>query len=350
MTVNEATRASRGAPPAKPDAARPRAPGEQPGDARSPGVPRGAAGAFTIIELIVSVSIMVIMMLGFSFIFSQSERAVKSAQRLIRANGEASAVAQVIRSDLACMTKEGFLAIVAPYPDNEIQQDTNRPPALVFTGVRPFLAKSVASGQTQANAAILCFSIRQDASTGNVKSVLCREANLLAGSGPPWQADVIGLCFSDLGRLNRQELVGGGGDPDIAAVDTFVAAYQSVPTRPTDLTQVQDAWPILVRQCDELSIQWLDASGNWYGFRYDDDNIPDNPDDPDQPNTLKIDPKDANWFGKDVTTGQVEFRHTTGAYVALWTHHSKASWPRAVKISFKIQGQTYEVICPIRQD
>ena len=308
-------------------------------------------GGFTIIELMVAVSLAVIMILGFSVVFTQSHRVVKSGQGFIRANAEAAAISQAMRRDFADLTKDGFLAIIAPTDDT--------PPAIVFTAAGTFAAKSPdftggyddTGGLHQAlraNAAIICYSIRENSmfSPPRPKNVLCREANLLTAHPNPagrprpiWDpnSDVMDRYLTDVRRYSRSEISG-------TVVSGFVNQYLTVPTRANTLAQVREVWPILLTDCDvtTLSITWLlrdpsDGTWRWHGFE---GTI--------EPGTAGIEGLpailDTDWKDKRVDDANkpVEFLRINGAdraYMALWTHEDKTNWPRAIRIRFVLSKQ-----------
>ena len=142
-------------------------------------VARGARGV-TLIELLVAVLILVLIILAFSRILSQAQLVVSRSQRTIRANAQAAAIAQVLRRDVAAITTDGFLYI-----------GSVDAPALVFSAVGPFTARTSGLTDVRANAAVICYSAGDDSSTGTTGKVLCRKAHLLAkpeGAGS-WKPD-----------------------------------------------------------------------------------------------------------------------------------------------------------------
>jgi len=59
----------------------------------------------------VAVSILLVMILSFSVLLSQTQKLVTTAQRSIQMNTSAAAIAQMIRDDVASLSKDGFLYI-----------------------------------------------------------------------------------------------------------------------------------------------------------------------------------------------------------------------------------------------
>jgi hypothetical protein len=59
----------------------------------------------------VAVSILLVMILSFSVLLSQTQKLVTTAQRSIQMNTSAAAIAQMIRDDVASLSKDGFLYV-----------------------------------------------------------------------------------------------------------------------------------------------------------------------------------------------------------------------------------------------
>lgn len=72
---------------------------------------RGSTGGFTLIELMVSVVILVVILMSFGTILSQSQRVVSAVQRATQVNNAGAAICQLIRHDLMGLCKDGFLTI-----------------------------------------------------------------------------------------------------------------------------------------------------------------------------------------------------------------------------------------------
>ena len=251
---------------------------------------RGARGV-TLIELLVSVLVLVIMILAFSAILSQGQQVVSTSQRIIRANAQAAAVAQVFRRDIASLTADGFLHI-----------NSSSEPALVFTAVGPYVSRNPPAGVTDvhANAAVICYSTGNDTSTGGggAKSILCRETHLLikpagvTGAWTPASSDVMLMYLSDI----QQDLY-------LSRPTTIVSRFRGaadIPTLPATLAEVKQTWPVLVAGCTNISV-WC---------RY---------------------------------AGSTSWANTT----RTWTYADRDNWPVAIKIKFDISGRAFEVICPI---
>jgi prepilin-type N-terminal cleavage/methylation domain-containing protein len=288
---------------------------------------------FTLVELMVSVAVLSVMILGFSVVLSQSQRMVTGAQNVISNNANASAIAQVIRQDFAAMSKDGFLAIVAP-------GDDSYPPQIVFTATGRSTAASPDYSGRQSDAAIICYRIRNDRNHADAPTLLCRETHLLTGMGVwnPLTNDVTGSYLSFVAGFSRAQ---------IAALLTTFADYASLPSVPADLAEMRETWPILATDCpvENFDVHWLHhdvTDDEWYGFEGTEDPVSHD-----------------SWTGTTLgvvtptqsdATDEVEARHPVGAnnYVAMWSHHNRENWPRAVRLRFTLGGEPFEIICPVR--
>ena len=241
----------------------------------------------TLIELLVSVTILVIMILAFGTILSQGQRVVTRSQRIIRANAQVAAIAQVFRRDVGGLTTDGFLHITA-----------GDGPAMVFTSVGSFTSQTSDLTPTpQANAAVICYSSGDDSSTGSQGKILCREAHLLTKptGAPAWNPatnDVTLLYLSDI------QMEATGATP--ANIVAKFGGHAAIPTLPKTLDEAKKTWPILVNGCTNINVTYrLTGGTTWV-------------------NTVKT------WTSKDVD-----------------------SWPVAIKLSFTLAGKTYEVVTAI---
>ena len=252
-------------------------------------VPSRARG-LTLIELLVSVTILVIMILAFGTILSQGQRVVSRSQRIIRANAQVAAIAQVFRRDVGSITTDGFLHI-----------GTSDGPAMVFTAVGSFTSQnSTVTPTPQANAAVICYSGGDDSTTGSQGKILCREAHLLTKptGAPAWNPasnDVTLLYLSDI------QVEATGATP--ANIVAKFSGHASIPTLPTNLTDAKKTWPILVNGCTNINVRYRPKGG-----------------------TTWVNPSGS---GK------------------TWTSEDVDEWPVAVKLSFKLSGKDYEIISAI---
>lgn len=211
------------------------------------------ARGVTLVELLVAVMILVIMILAFSAILSQGEMVVTTSQRIIRANAQAAAIAQVFRRDITSITTDGFLRI----------SGTGNP-ALFCTSVGPFVASDPPVGvpDVRANAAIICYRL---AASGDI---LCREAYLLTTITGSTSGDILNNTLSDIEHDRKTA--------DSISTTLNLTTPDTVPTLPKTLAEVKQTWPILMVGCTNVSVQyrtlnaatgvlsgWLTGSGNW---------------------------------------------------------------------------------------
>lgn len=250
----------------------------------------GARGV-TLIELLVAVLVLVIMILAFSAILSQGQQVVSTSQRIIRANAQAAAIAQVFRRDVAAITTDGFLRI------------STTSPALVFTAVGPFVSRNPPSGLTNvhANAAIICYRIGDDTSvigTGGRGTLLCREVHLLtkpAGAVGVWNPRTSDVALMFISNIQQEST---GCSPNSIIGKFFTTP--KISSAPATLADVKKTWPILVTGCSNFSVSYRAA-------------------------------RSSGW--------------TRGT--KLWKHEDVDSWPVALRLKFELNKTDFEVICPI---
>jgi prepilin-type N-terminal cleavage/methylation domain-containing protein len=253
-------------------------------------LPRG----LTLVELLVSLGLIAFIAMAFGTILGQARQLVSTSQSVIRANSAASAIAQVIREDLAGLSKEGFLAI------------GNDPNCLVFTATGAFTSQDAANPD-HANAAVIDYGL--DIS----KNTLWRRARVMIPrsinpDGEPSKT-AAKEPFEVDGYLGLYRNGGITVDPTFLTNYTGIPAIPSYPYGPDS---PDNLWPVLATECMGFKVERLEAGG-W--------KIPGSGANPDL---------DA-WSFVDT------------------------SWPAAVKVTFGLRmgdktsdAMEYEVICPIR--
>ncbi len=314
----------------------------QGGASRSPAI-RNFASAFTLVELLVSISILTAIILVVSTLLTNAQRAVNLSQSTITADADARAVVERIRADLASLTTEGFLAIYT---------DIDGRPHLVFTAVGAY--KSMIDS-TIANTARIDYG-----RTGNSgKNVLWRRAMLLNAESAAVTANdhekisladykVWGRSYFDYALYN--EVVGPPRQYDwpvggLVWFDCFTNT-PSIPLPPNSLADLENLWPYLARPCRNLKIEWTDGECDattkmllWYNS-----DAPKKPDDWKNRNAAYQD----THLSEDAAEYDVEFDAGGERYCALWTCRKKDNWPLALRITFELgtgeTAQTYEVI------
>jgi type II secretory pathway pseudopilin PulG len=321
---------------------------------------RKAAAGLTIIELIVAVAIMVIMILVFGMILTQSQKVVSGSQKIMQSNNTAAAIANVIRNDLRKITKNGFLCIT--------QYDGDDRPYLLFTTaglVRSKLLNYTATG------GLSTYGFTDD-SSGN-RNILFHQGWVGIKFNPDgfhydafvdagFIKDVINVGLEDIQKMPRVDI---NTFINLLYSDGPIPKDNTLSCRPETLSGLNDAWQFLTDEIVNLNIMWTDGTRDlatnelyWYGI-----SSSENADNANSKDSATDEPSD-EWDGLVFAPGVAEFDAGGGDYRALWTRHDQNNWPTAIKIKFKIrdpnlsaaaenegttigQGIWYEVICPI---
>ena len=253
---------------------------------------RPARRGMTLVELMVSVTILVMLISAFGLIVTQAQKVVKGGRQIMQGNTSALAIEQILRADLAQMTKEGFLTIVSPIESGGKETST---PLLAFTAVGPFASKS---STNIANAAIVSYKMISDVSLSN-HNVLGRIAFLLTPGGS--DKDQYDKYLSDItataaGTIHTTFTAWAGDyKPCRSGLD-------SVHTAPTDVSQIDDLWPVLAMDIHRLSFEWTMDGATWAGSRW-------------------------AWDASTSAWSLVSIKPKT------WTRKD-ATWPRAIRVSF----------------
>jgi prepilin-type N-terminal cleavage/methylation domain-containing protein len=301
----------------------------------------------TMIELIVAVTVLSLLILMFGRVITQAQRVVSGSQERMRSSAEATAVTQVIRSDLRQATQHGFLAIA--------QRDDDTPQLMVTTaGVTPSKTHPrVSSGGVSIFG--LCDNESGD-SDPNYRVLYAQRLVL----GDLAEGDVINWDLANVQRRNRARLAAGAGSlveylsqtlPP-GAVDVGSGGRPAIHIPVQNLGDIEALWQVLVPQCAWMSVMWTDGdvpAGNdglrWYGVDWVKDPVTED---------WGYEPRWRDGAGTDADTWAaddtlVEFEDARGGYRAVWTHHNQGAWPKAVRLRFKLDDElgTYEVICAV---
>ncbi len=304
---------------------------------------RNLSAAFTLVELMVSMTILTAIILVVSTLLTNAQRAVNLSQSTITADADARTVVERIRADLAGLTTEGFLAIYT---------DTNGRQHLVFTAVGPY--KSMIDS-TIANAARIDYG---RTGTSN-KNVLWRRATLLnAESAAATTNDHEKISLAEYKVWSRKdfdyalynEVVGPPRQYDWPVGGTVwfdcFTNMPSIPLPPNSLADLEKLWPYLARPCRNLKIEWADGECDattkmliWYNS-----DAAKKPDDWKNRDAVYQDTHPS----QDAAEYNVELAAGGERYCALWTYRKKDNWPLALRITFELgtgeTAQTYEVI------
>jgi len=317
----------------------------------------------TLIELMVSVTILTVVVLIAGRLMTSARDAVQLAEEGIAANTDHRAIAQRLRADVAMLTRTGYMAIVSGGTAGGKIETWPGTHALAFTAVGPFRSR-YPDDTHQANAARVDYGIARAYRTaaGTAPTILFRRAILLTDDpndpnalGRPRDYEPIPLAYQ--ATLTRSQLAGplpngflinpysyganlypgmvvppGGADGTDASPPPM-----SVPA--VNLDQINRLWPYLAGNGIAFTVEWTDgknASGDpvgvsellpWYGI---------------------TNPKDNGWIGNGPDSQEFSLN---GNYCALWTSQNKDNWPRALKIQYQLisSRHTYEIIVDLPQ-
>ena len=325
-------------------------------------------GAFTIMELIVTIAAMSIMMAAFGNILLQCKRVVSSTHRTLRMNHRISVVADLFRRDIGRLTKDGFLCIT---------EVADGMPAIIFTvggdtqsvvgdveGIGAIVAWGIAARQDPENLDILWRPEYVLYSQGTV------EDDPVAGRLPPDVADFLGgladnadtdnppdgildmslETLKDIKAASHAEIAGDSATSD-NMIDNLLSENDAVfRIPPPSKAEADKLWKAVCKDIDRLSIAWTDysetANGGfkWYGLTW---SWSGSPTSPWVFNVVEQEP--------GATTGPESYGTIGGGYRAVWTSHEPDKWPKAVRIQFWFKeealpegfGKVYEVVCDI---
>jgi len=276
----------------------------------------------TLVELMVALGILAGIIVIVNSMIINARHAIISSQDALAVNADARAVIARLRTDLASMTREGFLAICNDPDDGQ---------HLVFTAVGPFA--SVVDSCT-ANAARIDYGLTTDS-----YKILWRRAILLDPTNNS-QNDHEQITLADYKTWPRALINfvlyndSGGYSYNGINFPCFINPLENIVIPPITLEDVNNLWPYLASPCTNLKIEWTDGTLTggkitWYG--------PDNP-------------KDSNWDTHSPSDNTIEYANIAGKYCALWTCENKDNWPKALRITFTLGNKnltreyTYETI------
>jgi len=332
-----------------------------------------AAKGMTLVELLVSALILA-MMIGFiSDMLVRARDSVRLAQAKMKANADIRALANQLRTDVACMDPRGLLAILV---------DNNGKYHVVMTTTGSF--RSFCNGTVGANAArvhlCLSHSARVDTKgTSDIRDdvayrILCRQATLLDPTVPddvtytgPKDYENASACWyhvpvSFVGDGPIETLAGylyyfdpiykyplnlhPAPPPDLFPVMTN-PSEPVLPVPPATVADIDALWPFMMSEVTDLRIQWTDgqthevetADGgqekvlNWY----------------DADNARSDQSWKAIWASTIDTnplSSEPEFNLGDGLYCALWAPGNRTARPRALRIALTVSktAQQYEII------
>lgn len=275
-----------------------------------------ARAGMTLVEMLVAVSVLAVMILAVSSILVQTQRFISAAQENRRSHAMAFTIARIIRRDLSRVSKDGFL---------NISSGGNSGSMLVFSTAGPV---SGINSPVKGDGSIICYAQQvctNGKDTSKKENYLWRPeyvCNCTTGTpSATFEGERVNVNFSIL----RSCAIGDSNSPfqlqSLASAAAGKAPSSSFQLPPTQASQVEDLWQVLVVAIEEFKVEWTDGTN--------DNGI-------------------LNWSSAP----------------GLWTHQNQANWPKAIKISFKINdpsmpkefrdennitGIAYEVISTIGQ-
>jgi type II secretory pathway pseudopilin PulG len=294
---------------------------------RLPGV------GMTLVEMLVSITVLTVMILAFSSIMVQSQRFISIAQASRRSHALAASIGRVVRRDLRRASQNGFLAIAS-----------DGTPLMVLTaaGISHSIVVAGPPEDTSGTGSLICYGECPNKATDRSDKVLWRPEYILVG-GETATKDILNYSFADI-QSNVYD----------TARSICQAVSQGRPSRiavpPESLDDIDELWQVLAAGCSDLSITWTDGTVEEGG--------------PDQ--------YDLHWYGVDRDGGNVVIKRDPGPqdpngppdgfdYFKHWDHTNQAEWPKAIKIRFRITDKNlpknafgvrafdYEVVCNIGQ-
>lgn len=288
----------------------------------------------TLVEMLVSITVLTVMILVFSSIMVQSQRFISIAQASRRSHALAASIGRVVRRDLRRASQNGFLAIAS-----------DGTPLMVLTaaGISYSIVVAGPAETTSGTGSLVCYGECPNKATGRSDKVLWRPEYILVGADAATKDDILNYSFADI-QSNVYD----------TARSICQAISQGRPNRiavpPESLDDIDELWQVLAAGCSELSIMWTDGTAEQGG--------------PDQ--------YDLHWYGVDRDGGSVVIKPDPGPqdpngppdgfdYFKHWDHTNQAEWPKAIKIRFRITDKNlpknalglhafdYEVVCNIGQ-
>ena len=181
----------------------------------------------TLMELMVSVAILAVMILGFSNVLSQTQRVVNDSQRLMRANASIAAISQLMRSDFRSVSKIGFMRVKGDF--------------VAFSSVGP--SYSLTSNYRGLGKFVAYRIVRDAKLNPAAQDILCRQAFILKEDNPSpdgltadvWTWDLATVQAMNLATLQGQ--ITNIADP---SRDPVVAVPPLTPTN------FRNSWQVLL--------------------------------------------------------------------------------------------------------
>jgi len=290
----------------------------------------------TLVEMLVSVSVLAVMILSVSAIMVQSQRFISIAQASRRSHRLAASISRIIRSDLRQLSFDGFLCISTAEKDST--------PLLAFTTAG--ISHTIAYVGTNSSGAgkLVCYGQVENGADDFEKTgdyLLWRPAFVLTGDGSNPSYDKHGGSLADILKMKRADIHRNliEGSQGVRSLQGDADGEIKVPVS-NEYNNIRKLWQVLARDCDGLSIMWTDGQTvidptkpgtrnlKWYGIEARLKNT--NPLKPEYDYVpVRMDPPDPAIEDPSENSGN--------DYRALWTHEDQTNWPRAVKVRFAIR-------------
>jgi len=198
---------------------------------------RASAKGMTLIEMLVAVSVMAVMIMGFGQILSQAQRLVVTTQAVLQANNVARGIEQTVRNDIRRLSTSGFLFIDGTH--------------MVFTTAG--MNHSI-SGNAKGTGSVISYGLCTNSAAGATGQILYRQGWVLDGNASSTGSDKWQLDLRELQILSEAELA--------AKKDEAVAAAPaSLTVPPETVTNISALWQMLATNCSSLQIQYATVSG-----------------------------------------------------------------------------------------
>lgn len=245
----------------------------------------------TLMELMVSVAILSIMILGFSNVLSQTQRVVNDSQRLMKANAAVASISQLMRSDFRSVSKIGFMKIRGDF--------------IAFSTAGPSF--SLTSNQ-RGLGKFIAYRVTDDlGNTATDKEVLCRQAFVLSETGIAPDVTPMDVWGLDLANLQAQNPTALSSLAD--TIDTNASYQPQVAVPPISVANFKSSWQVL-----------LNGVQSNFGIRYGQVSIEYDPSNPSQIKRRYI-----TWT---TTAGQT------------WHRFDQNGWPDFVSIQFGVMEKS----------
>jgi prepilin-type N-terminal cleavage/methylation domain-containing protein len=187
---------------------------------------RPAARGFTLIELMVSISIMAIIALAFGGLMTQANLVVTQGEKRMRSDATASAISRIIRGDIRKITKNGFLHV-------------EKERMVMVTAGRTLSSFSENSGGelVVGDGAIIVYGLQDE--------ILYRKILVLAKGHT--EADTLDMSLAEVQVMTPEEIT--------SAINTHGKPPGDMAYPPTTLKQLMSSmWVVLAGNCENIFV------------------------------------------------------------------------------------------------